>query len=169
MIVSLIWLISYNGVSRLQVSHDSLVTASPFVSLINSLDPVILIEYHHLSSVWLLDSFTIIFPSNSYLSNVSIISSCLVRSLGFSLGLEISGRQFQSLDSTLTEESVEESDISLGQFSDYESDQDETGFEDDYSSHPEEDDLSSKFSANFNLSTPELSSTDESDTESNAT
>ena len=69
---------------------------------------------------------------------------------------------------TLTEESDEESDISLGQISDYESDY-ETGFEDDYSSHPEEDDLSSKFSANFNLSTPELTSTDESDTESNAT
>ena len=70
---------------------------------------------------------------------------------------------------TLTEESDVESYVSLEQISDYESDQDETGFEDDYSSHPEEDYLSSNFSANFNLSTPELTSTDESDTESNAT
>ena len=58
----------------------------------------------------------------------------------------------------------EESDISLEQITEDESDQDETGYEDDYNSHYGEDDLSSN-SVNFDLSTPDLTETDVSEPE----
>ena len=54
--------------------------------------------------------------------------------------------------------------MSLEQITEDESDQDETGYEDDYNSHHGEDDLSSN-SVNFNLSKPELTETDVSEPE----
>ena len=53
----------------------------------------------------------------------------------------------------------EESDMSLEQITEDESDQNETGYEDNYNSHYGEDDLSSN-SVNFDLSTPNLTETD---------
>ena len=58
----------------------------------------------------------------------------------------------------------EESDISLEQITEDESDQDETGYEDDYNSHYGEDDLSTN-SVNFDLSIPDLTETDVSEPE----
>ena len=60
----------------------------------------------------------------------------------------------------------EESDVSIGQLTEDESDQNETGYEDDYNSHYGENDLSSN-SINFDLSTPNLTETDVSEPEVN--
>ena len=49
--------------------------------------------------------------------------------------------------------------MSIGQITEDESDQDETGYEDDYNSYWGENDLSSN-SVNFDLSTPNLTETD---------
>ena len=55
--------------------------------------------------------------------------------------------------------SSEDSEMSIGQITEDKSDQDETGYEDDYNSHWGENDLSSN-SVNFDLSTSNLTETD---------
>ena len=54
--------------------------------------------------------------------------------------------------------------MSIGQITEDESDQDETGYVDDYNYHWEESDFSSN-NVNFDLSTPNLTDTDVSEPE----
>ena len=61
--------------------------------------------------------------------------------------------------------SSEDSDMSIGQITEDESDQDETGYVDDYNYHWKESDFSSSNNVNFDLSTPNLTDTDVSEPE----
>ena len=59
--------------------------------------------------------------------------------------------------------SSEDSDMSIGKITEDESDQDETGYVDDYNYYV--DDFSSSNNVNFDLSTPNLTDTDVSEPE----